>query len=137
MDLDIEKLLKKRNIHIEYANVDFVAKLFETPKGPVVIVSRNFMEDYLDWAAMHEVGHSKYDCTVPGSYRDNCAVHSKMEHNANEYMVREMFSKYLALGEEDLEDVNPVHFLEQRGLDVKLEPILKKIIMQRLKRRAS
>lgn len=137
MDLDIEKLLKKRNIHIEYANVDFVAKLFDTPKGPVVIVNKNFVEEYLDWAAMHEIGHNKYDHTVLGSYRDNCIAHARMEHNANEFMVREMFSKYLAKGEEDLEDINPVHFLEQRGLDMKLEPILRKVIIQYIRKKAS
>ena len=133
MDIEIEQLLKENKIHIEYANVDFTAALFQTPKGPVVIVNQNVIEEFIDWAIMHEIGHDKYDHITTGSYQDDFAVHTKMEHNANVFMVSEMFAKYLAQGDVDIEDINPVQFLEQRGLDLSLEPVLKNIIIQRLK----
>lgn len=132
MDSKIEHLLKNRNIHIEYADVDFQSQIFDTPKGPVIIVNRNIVDDFMDWIASHEIGHDKFDAEVSGSYWSNSATHSKMEYNANRYMVAEMFNKYLLSENIDVEDVNPVEFLEQRGLILKLEPILRKIILERV-----
>lgn len=135
MDVKIEHLLRERNIHIEYADVDFQAQLFDTPKGHVIIVNKNIVDDFLDWVTTHEIGHDKFDQLTTGSYRNNDAVHSKMEYNANKYMVSEMFDKYLSTECVDIEDINPVEFLEQRGLDLKLEPILRNIILKRVKGR--
>ena len=137
MDSKIERLLKDRNIHIEYADVDFQAQIFDTPKGPVIIVNKNIIDDFLDWVTTHEIGHDKFDQFTTGSYRNNDAVHTKMEYNANKYMVTEMFDKYLSTECVDIEDINPVEFLEQRGLDLKLEPILRKIILEKTTKRTT
>lgn len=135
MDFTTKRVLKERKIHIEYADVDFQAQIFDTPKGPVIVVNKNIVDDFFDWIATHEIGHDKFDSLVNGCYRSNDAVHSKMEYNANRYMISEMFDKYIACEGVDVEDINPVEFLEQRGLSLNLEPILRKIILEKVKTR--
>lgn len=128
MDLYIEHLLKERNIKIEYADVDFDARLFDTPKGPVIIINQDLVEGFANWAVMHEIGHDKFDNYVTGSYRDSDATHWKMEYKANKYMLGEMFRNYISSGDVEVRDINPVEFLEQHGLNLNLEPLLRKII---------
>ncbi|MGK4239840.1 ImmA/IrrE family metallo-endopeptidase [Limosilactobacillus reuteri] len=124
MNSHIEDYIRKHNIHIEYSNeVSFPAKKFDTPKGPVIIVNSALREEEQNQAILHELGHNFYDKEVAGSYTDDDNVHSKMESNANKYMLQVTLNQYRAETDIDPHDINSIDFLEHHNLNLNLDSI--------------
>lgn len=129
MNSHIEDYIRKHNIRIEYSNeVSFPAKKFDTPKGPVIIVNSTLREEEQNQAILHELGHNVYDKEVAGSYTDDDKAHSKMESNANKYMLQETLNQYRAETDIDPHDINSIDFLEHHNLNLNLDSITRTLI---------
>ena len=129
MNSYIENYIRKHNIHIEYSSeVVFPAKKFDTPEGPVIIVNSTLREEEQNQAILHELGHNVHDKEIAGSYKNDDKVHSKMESNANRYMLQETLRQYCAETDIDLQDINSIKFLEHHNLNLNLDEIIRALI---------
>lgn len=130
MDGSIKYLLRTYNAILEFGDDleedGFVCKL---PDGRyVVIVKSNLSDEQIKQVILHELGHVRCDDGVPGSYADYRVPHSKMEHQANIFMLRELLHQYILTNNADPEDINCVAFLESEQLPLSLEDSVKQIL---------
>lgn len=129
MNFHVENYLKNHNIHIEYSSrVDFDAKMFDIPKGPVIIVNSTLSEGKQELAILHELGHDIYDKDTCGSYKSNDKVHTKMEVDANKFMLRETLNVYSSENNVDPQDINSIKFLESHDLNLNLNDLTRSLI---------
>lgn len=124
MDLSIKKLLKRYNIKVEYTSeVEFYARLFNTPKGMVIIMRSGMPDEMENQVVLHEIGHIKNDGCQ--SYQD-CRSRIVMEKNANEYMLGKVVGDYI--NSCDPSELNSIDFLERHNLSQSLDYTVRNLI---------
>lgn len=128
MDLSIKKLLKRYDVKIEYTNeVEFTARLFNTPKGIVIIMRSGMPDEMENQVILHEIGHIKNDGCQ--SYQD-CRSRIVMEKDANEYMLDKVVCDYIdSCGPIEL---NSIDFLEHHNLSQSLDHAVRNLIRKKL-----
>lgn len=126
MDLSIKRLLNRYNIKVEYTNeVEFTARLFNTPKGMVVILRSGMPDEMENQVILHEIGHIKNDsCQSYQDWRSRIV----MEKNANEYMLNKVVGDYI--NNCDPSELNSVDFLEHHNLSQSLDYTVRNLIRE-------
>ncbi|MCT3440207.1 hypothetical protein DQM14_00580 [Limosilactobacillus fermentum] len=124
MDLSIKKLLKRYDVKIEYTNeVEFTARLFNTPKGMVIIMRSGMPEEMENQVVLHEIGHIKNDgCQSYQDWRSRIV----MEKDANEYMLDKVVGDYIDSC--DPIELNSIDFLEHHNLSQSLDHAVRNLI---------
>lgn len=124
MDLSIKKLLKRYNIKVECTNeIEFTARLFNTPKGMVIIMHSGMPDEMENQVILHEIGHIKNDGCQ--SYQD-CRSRIVMEKDANEYMLGKVVGDYI--NDCDPSELNSIDFLERHNLSQSLDYTVRNLI---------
>lgn len=126
MDLSIKRLLKRYKISVEYVSeIDFIARLFDTPKGMVIIMHSGLPDEMENQVVLHEIGHINNDGIE--SYQD-CRSRIVMEKNANEYMLDKVIGDYV--DNCDLSELNSIDFLERHNLSQSLDLTVRNLIRE-------
>lgn len=126
MDLSIKRLLKRYGIKIEYTNeVEFTARLFNTPKGMVIIMHSGMPDEMENQVVLHEIGHIKNDGYQ--SYQD-WRSRIVMEKDANEYMLDKVVGDYIDSC--DPNELNSIDFLERHNLSRSLDYTVRNLIRE-------
>lgn len=126
MDLSIKRLLKRYGIKIEYTNeVEFTARLFNTPKGMVIIMHSGMPDEMESQVVLHEIGHIKNDGYQ--SYQD-WRSRIVMEKDANEYMLDKVVGDYIDSC--DPNELNSIDFLERHNLSQSLDYTVRNLIRE-------
>lgn len=76
-------------------------------------------------ALLHELGHAAKHKNNYDLYHLAFSLHSKMEREAEEFMIEQMVKIYLHETDFNFDSFNVVNFLETHKLDLKFEPIVK------------
>ncbi|MEE6665690.1 hypothetical protein [Limosilactobacillus fermentum] len=124
MDLSIKKLLKRYDVKIEYTNeVEFTARLFNTPKGIVIIMHSGMPDEMENQVILHEIGHIENDgCQSYQDWRSRIV----MEKDANEYMLDKVVVDYIDSC--DPIELNSIDFLEHHNLSQSLDYAVRNLI---------
>ena len=124
MDLSIKKLLKRYDVKIEYTNeVEFTARLFNTPKGIVIIMHSGMPDEMENQVILHEIGHIENDgCQSYQDWRSRIV----MEKDANEYMLDKVVVDYIDSC--DPIELNSIDFLEHHNLSQSLDHAVRNLI---------
>lgn len=126
MDLSIKRLLKRYKISVEYVSeIDFIARLFDTPKGMVIIMHSGLPDEMENQVVLHEIGHINNDGIE--SYQD-CRSRIVMEKNANEYMLDKVIGDYV--DNCDPSELNSIDFLERHNLSQSLDLTVRNLIRE-------
>lgn len=126
MDLSIKRLLKRYKISVEYVSeIDFIARLFDTPKGMVIIMHSGLSDEMENQVVLHEIGHINNDGIE--SYQD-CRSRIVMEKNANEYMLDKVIGDYV--DNCDPSELNSIDFLERHNLSQSLDLTVRNLIRE-------
>ena len=126
MDLSIKRLLKRYKISVEYVSeIDFIARLFDKPKGMVIIMHSGLPDEMENQVVLHEIGHINNDGIE--SYQD-CRSRIVMEKNANEYMLDKVIGDYV--DNCDLSELNSIDFLERHNLSQSLDLTVRNLIRE-------
>ncbi|QLL77745.1 ImmA/IrrE family metallo-endopeptidase [Ligilactobacillus saerimneri] len=126
-DHRIDDLLKENNITVAFLD-DLDSKGLYIPEKKTIILKSELSKEEQILVLLHELGHILHDDDVPGSYVDYRVPHSKMEHQANIFMLRELLHQYILTNNADPEDINCVAFLESEKLPLSLEDSVKQIL---------
>lgn len=126
MDLSIKRLLNRYNIKVEYTNeVEFTARLFNTPKGMVIIMRSGMPNEMENQVILHEIGHIKNDgCQSYQDWRSRIV----MEKDANEYMLDKVVGDYI--NSCDPSELNSIDFLERHNLSQSLDYTVRNLIRE-------
>lgn len=123
----IDDLLKENNITVAFLD-DLDSKGLYIPEKKTIILKSELSKEEQILVLLHELGHVRCDDGIPGSYVDYRVPHSKMEHQANIFMLRELLHQYILINNADPEDINCVAFLESEQLPLSLEDSVKQIL---------
>ena len=123
----IDDLLKENNITVAFLD-DLDSKGLYIPEKRTIILKSELSSEEQTLVLLHELGHILHDGDIPGSYAGYSVPHSKMEYQANDFMLRELLHKYVLTTGEDPADINCVAFLESERLPLCLEDNVKKIL---------
>lgn len=89
-----------------------------------------------DWkkrkALLHELGHASKHKKNSYLYNLTFSLHSKMEYEANCYMIEKLLDDYLLKTELDPHEVNYMKFIDDIKLDHCYEPIVKNMLVERI-----
>ena len=123
----IDDLLKENNITVAFLD-DLDSKGLYIPERKTIILKSELSKEEQILVLLHELGHILHDDDVPGSYVDYHVPRSKMEYQANDFMLRELLHQYILTNNADPEDINCVAFLESEQLPLSLEDSVKQIL---------
>lgn len=76
-------------------------------------------------ALLHELGHAAKHKNNYELYNLAFSLHSKMEREAEEFMIEQMVEIYLHETDFNFDSFSAINFLENHDLDLKFEPIVK------------
>lgn len=126
MDLSIKRLLNRYNIKVKYTNeVEFTARLFNTPKGMVIIMHSGMSDEMENQVVLHEIGHIKNDgCQSYQDWRSRIV----MEKDANEYMLGKVVGDYI--NSCDPSELNSIDFLKRHNLSQSLDYTVRNLIRE-------
>lgn len=100
------------------------------PDLNTIFINSNLEEHQQEFVLKHELLHCIEHRHQAGLYTATQAERLKMEAEANTFMLKEILHEYILTECVDIQDINPVCFLENQGLSLNLEPKLRKILKE-------
>lgn len=98
-----------------------------------IIVINNKLSDALKVRVLlHELAHAAIHQDNYLLYRLAYSLRSKMENEAEEFMISETFESFIDSGLVDLSDINSINFLEQNDFSTNYEPFVNNLIKRKL-----
>lgn len=77
---------------------------------------------------LHELGHASKHQNDYKMYNLSFSLHSKMEYEADCYLVKEILDNYMIEADLEPRQVNYMKFIEATELDSKFEPFVKELL---------
>jgi Zn-dependent peptidase ImmA (M78 family) len=84
-------------------------------------------------ALLHELGHACKHHKDYYLYNIAFSLHSKMEYEANYYMIEKLLDSYILATGLEPQQINYMKFIEDAGLNPSYEPEVKKILAERVR----
>lgn len=120
-----EEVLQKHGIQLKLLDLDSEGYYDSTLK--IMFVNEKLSEIEMKKAIYHEMGHGVLHNELSALYKMP-VPRSKMEHEADFFMIDALLKDYLNVNSMTPEEINPVHFIETNGLDPKYEFTVKEIL---------
>ncbi|EOC6325915.1 ImmA/IrrE family metallo-endopeptidase, partial [Enterococcus faecium] len=60
------------------------------------------------------------------------SLHSKMEYEADRFMIEKLLDRYIAKSELEPHNINYMKFIEDNNLSVRFEPLVKELLKARI-----
>lgn len=94
-----------------------------------IVVNKDLEEGEQNKVILHELGHHLFHHDVLSLYKMD-VPHSKMESEANRFMIKELFKEYTDLFQLSPEEVNYLTFMDYYKLDYSYEKYIKELILE-------
>lgn len=121
------------NLDVKIAYMDNLpVKGVFLPDLNTIFINSNLEEHQQEFVLKHELLHCIEHRHQAGLYTATQAERLKMEAEANTFMLKEILNEYSLKTGVDVQDINPVRFLEMQGLSLNLEPKLRKILKENI-----
>lgn len=127
MDSSVRHIINSLNIDIIYTS-DFDKIAYFIPFIDTIVINSNVSIDQQEKALLHELGHA---CRHKGEYalyKQTFVLHSKMEYEADCFMIDELLKKYIKESNLNPREINRISFLESCNIDSSYEPVVQELI---------
>lgn len=111
--------MRVKTVHYENVDVDVIYSdiPLDTPatyieKFNVAIVDGTLSETEINKVMLHEIGHATNHQNESSLYCSTASFHLKMEHEADEFMVKKLVDEYLSQSGIDAKDINYQNFAD-------------------------
>lgn len=127
MDAKINDIISQLNVSVVYldkmdADGHYIAAI------NTIVLSSTLTERKENTTLLHELGHAAKHMKNYELYNLTFSLRSKMEQEAEEFMIKQMVETRLYDPDFSPETFNSINFLESYGLDFKYEPIIKQFM---------
>lgn len=121
---EVEALLEKYGITLEFIDLEIPGCYISDIKTMFVSEALNNFETIK--VILHEAGHGVLHDDLEEIYKMN-GFHSKMEYQADCFMITELVRIYISLIDIDIQEFNYIQFIEQNELDFAYEDLIKQV----------
>lgn len=97
----------------------------------LIVINNNLDDHYKKMVLLHELGHAAMHQDNYQLYKLAHSLHSKMENEAEEFMIEETLEGYLSNGLE-ANQINCINFLELNEFDTRYEPFVKRLLQNKV-----
>lgn len=127
MQGQIEKIIKKVGVTVVYndlldADGHYISEI------NVIVINSSRPEIEQQKALLHELGHACKHHNYFHLYNVTFALHSKMECEADYYMIERLLYNYMNTFDLEMDNVNYMNFIDYAGLSSNYEPIVIELI---------
>ncbi|MBO1095623.1 ImmA/IrrE family metallo-endopeptidase [Enterococcus casseliflavus] len=131
MDAKINDIISQLNVSVVYkekmdADGHYIAAI------NTIALSSTLSERKEKTTLLHELGHAAKHMKNYELYNLTFSLRSKMEQEAEEFMIEQMIETRLYDPDFSPEAFNSINFLESYDLDFKYEPIVKQFMAQHI-----
>lgn len=126
------------NMIINELGVNIIEKEFLDANGHYIaeinaIVVKSSLSNWdKEKTILHELGHACKHHKDYYLYNLAFSLHSKMEHEADCYMIEKLLDGYLVSTNIELSEVNYMKFIEDTDINPYYEPIVKNMLIERM-----
>lgn len=129
LDSQIEEIVKTLGTTVIYDEIENNA--YYMARFNLIVVNAKLSEFDQKKALLHEIGHACEHQENYPLYKTAFALHSKMEYEADCYMVEKLLDEYLSNTGIAPERVNYVKFLEDAKIDLSFELHIRNLLLNR------
>ncbi|MDU3276942.1 MAG: ImmA/IrrE family metallo-endopeptidase [Veillonella sp.] len=129
MDSQIKELIKALGVIVIYDEIENDA--YYMARFNLIVVNFRLSEFNQKKALLHELGHACEHQENYPLYKTAFALRSKMEYEANCFMIEKLLDEYLDRTGIAPERVNYLRFLEDAKIDLAFELYTKKLLLNR------
>lgn len=124
---EVEALLEKYGITLKLFDLDKPGCYISEVKTIFVCKGLNDFEKIK--VILHEAGHGVLHDDLKEIYKIG-RFHSKMEYQADCFMITELVRIYISLLDIDIHEFNFMQFIEQNNLDMSYQDLIKEIAFE-------
>ncbi|HHC7683302.1 TPA: ImmA/IrrE family metallo-endopeptidase [Enterococcus faecalis] len=129
LDSQIKELIKALGVIVIYDEIENDA--YYMARFNLIVVNFRLSEFNQKKALLHELGHACEHQENYPLYKTAFALRSKMEYEANCFMIEKLLDEYLDRTGIAPERVNYLRFLEDAKIDLAFELYTKKLLLNR------
>ncbi|MDV2579448.1 ImmA/IrrE family metallo-endopeptidase [Enterococcus faecalis] len=129
LDSQIKELIKALGVIVIYDEIENDA--YYMARFNLIVVNFRLSEFNQKKALLHELGHACEHQENYPLYKTAFALRSKMEYEANCFMIEKLLDEYLDRTGIAPERVNYLRFLEDAKIDLSFELYTKKLLLNR------
>lgn len=119
-----------QDLKIELYLMDIESSGYYLPNYRSIIANQLLSEHQLKQVILHELKHVVSHSDYILLYKTSFSYHSKMECEANEFMLKKVLYEYLDEFDVYPATVNAINFIESNGFDLNYESYVKKLLAQ-------
>lgn len=129
MEARVKEIIRELGVHIKYDSAldddgHYISRF------NIIVINDNLSEFDQMKTLLHELGHACLHYDKCELYEVTFAMHSRMEKEADSYMIGQLLSHYTALPEFELSSFNYMKFIEDTELDPSYAPVVQDMIFQ-------
>ncbi|EOB3454951.1 ImmA/IrrE family metallo-endopeptidase [Enterococcus hirae] len=122
----VKSALSENGIEIIITDID--SKGFYLPEYKTIFVNQNLSEMEQRKVILHEARHALNHNELTTLYQQ-AVFHSKMEYEANKFMIRKLLKEYVQNSFAHLSEFNYMTFMQIYGIDLYYEEYVKQLIV--------
>ncbi|CAI3434732.1 ImmA/IrrE family metallo-endopeptidase [Enterococcus cecorum] len=122
MNSHIRYLIEKLEVTIIYGDGFNSAGMYFEEEN-IILINSNQNDFYKAKTLLHELGHAAKHKGEMSLYNLAFSLHSKMENEAEEFMIEQLILHYLEYTDKD--NINWLKFMEDYEIEMKYEHIVK------------
>lgn len=126
---NVEELLKENGIDVEITNIG--SNGFYLPSVKTIFINQNLTEMDQNKVLLHESRHALDHHELIALY-SKTVFHSKMEDEANRFMIEVLLQDYMNLFVLSVDQINYMKFMDFYGIDYDCEEYIKKLLVNYL-----
>lgn len=126
LDLSIEEIVKELGVIVTYDEIEKSAYFLASFN--LIVVNCKLSSFQKKIALLHELGHACKHKNNYVLYKKTFSLHSKMEKEAEEFMIEKMIEARFNDPEFELSTFSVTNFLESYQIDYNYEPIVKEFM---------
>ncbi|HBL2252835.1 MULTISPECIES: ImmA/IrrE family metallo-endopeptidase [Bacteria] len=126
---NVEDLLKENGIDVEITNIG--SEGFYLPELRTIFINQNLVEIERNKVLLHESRHALGHNELIALYSKS-VFHSKMEDEANRFMIEVLLQDYMNLFALAVDQINYMKFMDYYRIDYDCEEYIKKLLVNHL-----
>jgi Zn-dependent peptidase ImmA (M78 family) len=127
VELKVKKIIKKLGVTVtERCGLDADGHYIARINTIVINASLSKWEKLK--TLLHELGHASKHQNNYEMYNLSFSLHSKMEYEADCYLIKEILDNYMVAADLEPHQVNYMKFIESTEIDSKFEPLVKELL---------
>lgn len=127
LDNRIKRIAEELNVTIHYRS-DVDKPGYYIPLVNSIVIYNGLSEIEEMCVLLHELGHAAEHQNNYVLYNQAATLHSKMESQAEQYMIKRVLDYYLEDTSVYPEEVNVINFLENNDLGIEHESFVKEVL---------